>query len=360
MFYKMKDLRITQLIKTYKKKYEDNTKTYIVNTVDISLTIIVPNTLLFNHHIDNNLKSLNKKKQISKTTESYYGNGILGNLFNVYNCDYNWVLSFVIVNQYKKLFTNHVKGFHIGFGGGGIISGLNHFLPNVSGISDYQWLGIDKNTENDFALQNQEHSINGFVCNNLLLDSNLKQVQLIINNKFNTINLLTNNVNPSKKNNKILISLAILAIRTLSIDGLMISRITEPDYWCQYMYHYLLLFGMLFQNTEIIRYPICKNRKIKYRYYLVCYNKKQILHNSIIFRKLINILKNNTITRLEFLNDIISMDEIRNWYVKINEIKDFYTNSLDIPQLELNNIISNITNYLKDSNQVLEHSSDES
>jgi hypothetical protein len=348
----MKDLMITQLIKKFKIKHigDCNINQKIIfdknsiNTVDISIPIIIPNSLLFKSITETNIKTQKQKKQIHKTNELYYGNGILGNLFGLNDCDYNWVLSFVIIKQYGYLFTNTVKGFHIGFGNGCIITGLKYFLQSMH---EFDWIGIDKNTENQFVLSHQENIVNGFVCNDLLLDCNLKHAQLIINNKFNNVNLITNNITPTHKKNKIMISLAILSIKILSPDGFLLSRITSPEYWDKYMLHYLLLFGMIFKNTEIIRYPICKNKRVKYRYYIMCYNKKQILHSSVIHRRLTNILKNNSANHLEFLQNIMDTDEIKEWQKKIVELQYFYNNSIDSPQVELNNIISDITDWFE-------------
>lgn len=351
----MKDLRLYQLIQRF-KKYQDNSinKEQILNTVDISINTIIPNSLLFNfddteNTIYKNIKSNHKLK----SKELFYSDGMLGNLYNLKNCDYNWLLSYLFFKQYHHLFNDSIKCFHIGFGKGGFIMGMQYFFThsiNIDSIyeSSYEikWLGIDIHPDDKFVLNHQEMIIHGVECDNMLLYNNLNHTKVIIENTFNRVNLLTNFVFPKFKKNKILISIALLSLTVLHSNGVLITRILNPEYWSGSFLHYILLFGMIFENTEICRYPICKKKHVKYRYYLICHGKKNVLHNSVIYRKLVMLLKKDETKKLLFLQNITNTDIINEWKQKILELQQTYINSPDNPQDDLNDIINKIKDKL--------------
>lgn len=354
----MKDLRLQQLIKKFKQDRQKEClleKESVLNSIDVSINMVLPNSLLFEYDTLSNIDTFVdftklKSSHKSKTNESYYNNGILGNLYKIHNCDYNWVLSYMIFNHYYHLFNNCINCFHIGFGNGGFISGMEYFFANSKSINnvtygskyEINWLGTDiKRTK--FSAKHRENIIHGFKCDDLILYSNINHAKIIIENNMSKINLLTNNVIPNSKKNKILISTAILALTVLSNDGLLLTRILNPEYWSSDFLNYILLFGMIFKNAEICRYPICKKSHIKYRYYLVCYKKKHTLHNSNIYRKMILLLRNNETERLIFLPDIVDNDEVKEWKNKIALLQQAYINSSDNPQDELNEILKSLT-----------------
>jgi hypothetical protein len=357
----MKDLQLQQLIKKFKHDRQQEyllEKESVLHNIDVSINTALPNSLLFECDTLSNINTFVdfaklKSSHKIKTNELYYNNGILGNLYNINNCDYNWVLSYVIFNQYHHLFNNSINCFHIGFGNGGFISGMEYFFTNSKSLNDdiyesiyeINWLGTDIK-HNKFSAKYRENIIHGFKCDDLILYNNLNHVKIIIENNMIKINLLTNNVIPNLKNNKILISTAILALTVLSNNGLLLTRIVNPEYWSGDFINYILLFGMIFKNMEICRYPICKKSHIKYRYYLICHKKKHILHNSNIHRRLILLLKNNDTEKLIFLSDVIDNDEVNAWKSKILLLQQTYINSSDNPRDDLNEILKLLTRKL--------------
>lgn len=354
----MKDLRLQHLIKKFKQDRQKEClleKESVLNNINVSINMVLPNSLLFKcntpFNIDNSIDFTKiKSNHKFKTNELYYNDGILGNLYNVNNCDYNWVFSYVIFNQYHHLFNNCINCFHIGFGNGGFISGMEYFFTNSKSLNDdiyestyeINWSGVDIK-HNNFSAKYQENIIHGFKCDNLILYSNLNHAKTIIENNMSKINLLTNNVTPNLKKNKILISTAILALTVLSNTGLLLTRILNPEYWSGDFINYILLFGMIFKNMEICRYPICKKSYIKYRYYLICYKKKHILHNSNVYRKLLLLLRNDETEKLIFIDDVINTNEVKEWKSKILLLQQTYINSSDNPQDELNKILKLLT-----------------
>jgi len=339
----MKDLHLHKLIQKFKKENEKKID-HILNVIDISTDIVIPNSLLFKSENNVCIKKQTKKNHKIHTNELYYGKGILGNVYNLTKSDYNWVMGYIFFKQYCNLFSKSIKCFHVGFGKGGFIAGMNHYFSNHTNTDKHEieWLGMDVYTNQKFADVHSKNIIHGFKCDNIILHSNLNHAKVIIENTFNKINLLTNNVIPNLKKNKVLVSIAILSITVLHTNGVLITRIPNPEIWDSDFLHYILLFGMIFNNTEICRYPICKKNYIKYRYYLICHNKKHVLHNSSVYRKLCMLLKNNEIEKLVFLQSILETDEIIEWTRKILELQKAYLNSPSNPQDDLNHIINKI------------------
>jgi hypothetical protein len=214
---------------------------------------------------------------------------------------------------------------------------------------EISWLGMDIHPNNKFGLQCHENIIHGFTCDNILLHSNLNHAKVIIENTFNKVNLLTNNIFPKLKKNKVLVSIAILSLTVLQSNGVLLTRILNPEYWDSSFLHYILLFGMIFENVEIFRYPICKNKHVKYRYYLICHGKKHILYNSLVYRKLVMLLKKDETEKLVFLQNITDTTLINEWKEKILELQKIYINSSDNPQDDLNDIINKIKENLSSS-----------
>lgn len=327
-------------LQKYQIKKNSNSDIYL-QISDISINEELPNKLLFSNK-STNKNIIKKTRKIYKTKELYYSNGILGNLYNLNKCDYNFMLSFILFKKYNFLIQTSVKCFHIGFGKGGLIHGLEYFFNNGSAsIYNIEWLGMRGDVSIDFAHNN----LNNINYMDLSINTNLMYIQNMIDVKYNKIDILTNNIVPTYKNNKILISLAILSIKLLSSTGFLFTRIPLPDYWSGYMLHYLLLFSMIFNNTEIIRYPICRHKRVKYRYYLICYYKKRTLHESMIYRRLISVLEDVDINQLSFLQSITENIEINKWETKISKLQNVFINNLDNPQDELNLIINNVKDW---------------
>lgn len=325
----------------------------ILNSIDISLEVHLPNSLLFvecnKEKPKEKSKKGKKKKNRIKSNELFYGDGILGNLYNLKKCDYNWFFGYLFFRQYNNLFKdfnftaeNNIKCFHVGLGNGGFIIGMEYYFNELSKKKegcDIQWLGIEKHLDNSFILEHKKNII--FLC--ITIYNNLNYVKNIIEDELNKIHLLTNHVVPKFKKNKILISMAILSITILHSNGVLLTRILNLEDWDDDFLHYILLFGMIFENIQICRYPVCKKKYIRYRYYLICHGQKPILHVSNVYRKLVMLLKNNEIKNLLFLPNIIANDKIQKWKDNILTLPFPLSNTYsykDNPEEELNSLIS--------------------
>lgn len=345
----MKDIKLIQLIQKFKEKRKGESIIdieYIIHGIDISLDITIPNSTLFQWNTASEFVMHSPKGNYKfKTKELFYSPGILENLHNIEKCDYNWLLGYIIFSQYYHLFGTNIKCFHVGFGNGGIISGMQYYFSNIknNAIKDTQieWIGIDKK-QNKFTECNSKNIIHGFSCDDVLLHNTISHIKVIINNNFNKVNLITNDILPNFKKNKILISIAVLTLSILQPNGVLLTRILSPEYWNDDFINYIILFCMIFKSTEIIRYPVCKKQNVRYRYYLLCHDKKHILHESKIYRKLLMLLKDDNTKKLILSQDITDSFEINEWKTKLMELHKVIINSSDNPQDDLIDIINKL------------------
>lgn len=374
----------------------------ILNSNDISLANILPNTNLF--HLEPN-KLIIKDRSTVKShfkiihKEKFYKNGVIENMFftqpeilldddnaqlnlvkyfSTKICDYNWLLSFNIFLYYSNspeysfdfVKNNEVRLLNLGNGKGDFISGMYYYFTNsnISKITndtkhlkhyDIKWLGTDINNTNANIYfrklskllstnikDDTYHIIHGFSNDDILEYKNLMYIKTMVDNKLESINVLYNNIKPRMiyKKNKVLLSVAILSLYSLSNTGLMITKILEPEYWDGNFINYIVLFALIFNKTEIFRFPVYKNRKTYFRYYLSGCGKKHLIYNKILVRKLIFILQNDTIEQPKLLRSVIECDEINDWRKKILSIQKKYTSIIVNPTIHLQNNI----NQLKD------------
>jgi hypothetical protein len=384
---------------------DKNNSNLILNTNDISLTNALPDDNLFNLNSNKLLikdRSLIKSHFKIKNNEKFYKSGLLKNMFftqpDLFNneldtdydnlklvkyfstkiCDYNWLLSFNIFLHYtnttKHSFdfvkNNEIRLLNLGNGKGDFISGMYYYFTN-SNISkntrvakhlkhcDIKWIGIDiNNTDTNIYFRklvrllstnidkDTYHIIHGFLNDDILEYKNLMYVKTMIDNKMDSINVLYNNIKPrmTNKKNKILLSVAILSVYSLSNAGLMVTKILEPEYWDGEFINYLVLFALIFNKTEIFRFPVSKNNKTYFRYYLSGCCKKNVIHNKHIGRKLMYILQNYIIEQPKLLSSIIDCEEIIEWRKKILDIQKMYIETTETPITQLHTNI----NQLKD------------
>ena len=369
-----------ELHKLFNKYKNNNVKPVkdILKLHDISLDLVIPSDL-FNAEITN-IKTIVKSNFKVQSEEKFYGNGIISNtFFNLeFNdfakyCDYDWLLSFAVFMQYFKIDnesvesnsklelvkSHNIKLFVMGPGNGGFITGLHYFINNSSMaekniLKNYEinWFAMDYNEKkvakfdkilNKFNFK--DNILHGFVNDDLSNTNNLMYVESMLNNKFTNSNVIFNNIKPRMKNNKskIMVSLAYLTLSTLSKSGLMITKILEPEYWDTCFINYLLLFALIFNKTEIFRFPICKGKKGKkgkttFKYYLVGSFRKTFLYNTLLCKKIIYIL--NTDQTIHF-PDL----DIAEWKKKIHDIQSNYYIA-ENPNDAIYGIIKDLTEFI--------------
>jgi hypothetical protein len=317
----------------------------ILYSINLLTDIKIPKTLLFRQkNIPNISIDIVKSEFKSKTNTLYYGDGIIGNLYDIENCDRNWVLGYFFIKENYISFKSNIKCFLMGCGNCSFIDGINYFLKTTKYSTydkkyDVEWLGMDiiKKSNTKF----NENIVDGYECNDLKLFDNLNHCKYCIENKFNKINLIFNDIKPNLKNNKTLISASILSLSVLKNDGILLTKILAPEYWDDAFLHYILLFVMLFNDVKVVRYPINLNNYCLYNYYLMCTNKKIILHCSIIYRKLISILKRYDIDKLLFLQNIVTNKESVNFIKHLSKIRQAFIDNNNDPIKSMDLLIEN-------------------
>ena len=344
-------------IKTNEKFYR---KGIIENTFFIKL-----NHLKFN--------SLNLSESNNYEKERTYTNF---KKFSTKLCDYNWLLSFNIFLYYTNelnsrldfVKTKDIRLLNIGNGRCGFISGLYYYFymsnksNNDNTLNQYylKWIGFDinNNISNshfvklskllDLLNPDSYKIIHGIINDDITDCKNLMYIKTLIENEFNDVNILYNNIKPRMEKSKssgIMLSIIILSLYSLNSGGLMITKILEPEFWDNNFINYLTVLALLFKQTKIFRFPVCKNHITYYRYYLFGYCKKIISYNNIVGMRLIyilNTIKNHIYTQELnkdsnplLLNEINKNEEIIVWKQKLLDIKASYINVISNPISEL-------------------------
>lgn len=343
------------------------------------------------------------------TAELFYKNGIISDaffttpevsllettdidksyLFAQKLCDYNWLLGYIIcfhyshiickVNLKNPMSNTTINVLNMGNGKGDFIAGIYYYfnhskISSINHLKCYEldWLGVDIENTYEFLhfkklnkyykfKQTNEplktdrktsnsldgHILHGYVDDNLLNDNNVQYVKTTVENRFNKTNIIFNNIKPRMCNNKnkILLSVAMLST-TLHKNGIMITKILEPEYWDKHFINYLLLFALIFESTEIFRFPVCKNGKGYFRYYLTCHTRKKMLYNNIIMIKLRSMLNNDNIEHPEIIDDLIQNENIKEWKDIVLQHQKLYLNSLVNPIDELHTIIGKLKDFI--------------
>lgn len=343
----MQNIKLQGIIRQYKKNNMVESE-QLLNKMDLCTDISIPNTLLFDEGLyDNNIfHSIQEKDHSSSNTENkirtnelFYGNGIIGNIYNIIDCDYTWLLGYFFIKQYNKFFNKNINCFIIGDKNNSFVNGVRYY----SSIPINFKYNIDSLRMSLNNCDNEPYTdiINGFKDNDLTKYSNLNHCKYMIEKKFGKIDLLFNKIIPNEENNKILVSIAILSVTVLKKNGVLLTSILDPTFWNGVFLHYILLFVMIFDSVQIFRYPVCKKKYIKYRYYLVCHSRKRILHNSMFYSRLNTLLKSDS-KRLLFLQNVIDDDCVKICIDNILEARRYFINNVDNPEYELNKLISNL------------------
>jgi hypothetical protein len=370
---------------------------------DISTDEILPHGIIFKSDITepNNINP--KSNFMVNTSESFYDGGIIENIYhhntkenNIFDsdepnenqllfenfCDHNWAVGFIFMLHYYNIIIGQnsknvcdmelnriTKSIDIniliaGNNHNGFLSGIYYFLFR-SAISrkikclknnTVNWLAVDLKNNAGYKCYNKlhehlkknrkdinNHIIHGYVNDDILDYKNFSHIKIAMTNHFNTTNIIHNNINPSPEKSKILILFAILSLHTLHKNGILLTKILEPEYWDTQFQDYILLLSLIFHTSHVFRFPICKNKKIYFQYYFIGYNKKKLLYKDVICGKLIHIYNNG---QIKFTDDILHMDSIEQWRNKLVCVKNKYIDKIINPQETLYDIINNITEYI--------------
>jgi hypothetical protein len=360
----------------------------IIKLYDISIANTLPNNNLFDseyHEIILFNKNYIKSTYKTSTNEKFYKNGFIENTF--FNnkddeknsiqkfskkiCYYNWLLSFNIFLHYtnnKKLDfikNNNIRLLNMGNGKGDFITGMYYYyytsniskkIPKLSNFN-INWAGIDINNKSSNSnyckfsdllkkyINPECYDIIHFESNDDILEY---KNFIDLKNTIDNVNIIYNNIKPlaDGKKNKIMLSVAILSIYTLDNNGIMITKILEPEYWDGSYIDYIILFSLIFTKTDIFRFPIYKKNKIYYRYYLIGCCKKNLIYNTIMGRKLMFLLYKNDIINPRLLSSIVECAEIDELKNKLNNIKNNYLSDIESPKVELHNNINSLKYFL--------------
>ena len=282
------------------------------------------------------LSRLDKSRQPSQDTDDYQP--IKFSKF----CDHNWLVSFVFMVQFYPIILRYqvskpiINILNLGNGNNGFIAGIHYFIYNFG--NRVRWLGVDKKNNTNHKcyrkLDRYLTSKNEDIDQSIIDDdvTNLKEILDVVETKLDPINILYNNV--PVVNFKTLI---LLVRYDLNENGFLLTKIPEPEYWDT---QYLLLVSLIFTKTQIFRFPICKNGKVYFQYYLIGHEKKKIMYS--IYRKL-NILYHDT---LKFTPDIMQSDTVKNWHLNIEKVRRKYIDIISNPGDCLHEYIYRVSKYI--------------
>ena len=361
----------------------------ILEIKDISTKELIPRDIIFEADaIDSPEKISLKSKFTSSTNEDFYGDGIMGNMFldrqiaNELETDrasnenlsfenfgnHNWLIGFSFFMQYfgnaNESETNWVSGENIkilnmGNHNNGFIAGIHYYLfysmaNTQHNIFDVDWLGVDVKNNNKhkcykkldaYLKKNQrrisDHIMHGPISDDISHHKNFMHIRSIIAERFELVHLMYNNIKPKKNRKNILVLFSILSMQSLHPDGCFLTKILEPEYWDFGFQNYLLLFSLIFHNSHIFRFPVCRHKKIYFRYYFVGRRKKEVLYRDIIHKKLMNAYCSN---KMQFSENIWQIESIAQWKNQLMQIKSEYINRSANPEGILYKIIDCVGN----------------
>lgn len=284
-------------------------------------------------------------------------------------CTHNWLLSFNIwlhFSGYQKLDfikTHDIQLLNIGNGNMSFISGMYYYFTSYkygqSGQNldkfNISWMCVDISNDvttskfrniNTFITKNipqeQFHIVHGFATDDIFDFKTLSIIKAMVANKMGKANIIYNNIKPRIKypTNKIMLIMAILSSYSLSTNGLLVTKILEPEYWGGAFINYIILLASLFNKTEIFRFPVCKNGISYFRYYMACCYKKSLVYNNTLGSKLLYMFNNDEIEQPQLIDDILGCDSIKAYIQKIKDIQKIYTVITNPNEALHNNIAS--------------------
>ena len=241
-----------------------------------------------------------------KTNEQLYKNGIIENMFCVDATeregkeeiiDHNWLLACYLCNSFLQKFNesrllcfNDIHGF---------IDGVNHF--------------------------SQKNNLNIEICN--IYAKNIKNVY-----KLGKYDVMFYN----DENNHLIA--AYIALSLLHDECLFIAKITYPEYWGNSNFNILLLYSLIFDKTELLRFPVCIYGKVYYQYYIIGINRTLSIYDSSLLRKINILIKNKKQFKIT--------TEFPEWRNKINETAKKFINTIGNPLDDIYKIINELKDIL--------------
>jgi hypothetical protein len=361
----MQNLPYQKLLRNFKNEKVKRDRVFPLLLDTISLEMSLPKLQIFTEptiiEYDSELKTNDSEL---KTNESFYSDGILGNIYNIHNCDKYWLLAFCTSAHFRGTFTDKIKCFVMGYNSPTIINGLHHYCYNSDFSKEdhleLQWMGMGYNSHKVLiSKEDQNNILRGFTQDDLCDRDNLSHIKRIVENKMGNINILYNNISP-ESNYKILLSASTLVLTSMP-SGIFISKLSNPKYWNDNFINYLLLFALLFNKTDICRFPVStkKNKKTKndnysilsFQYFLICHDRKKILHKITAYRKILTYMKKCELMNSDILNfadSIVNTPDIEQWKMHVIEIKNKYIqlDQQDNPQVNLCKILDTIKNII--------------
>jgi len=268
--------------------------------------------------------------------------------------DYNWLLGYYIMKYMKEsknikfikeITNNDLKLLIIGNKKNTFISGLHNYIQHNKISISMDWLSYDDGTgfvslaDKNIKRILKKKNIKP-VNDELFNYNNITNIKIQVENKFNNVNFIFNNVNPITNRKSLLLTI-LFCISILSKNGICLVKLISPHIWCDLYKSYIQLYSMFFYSVKIIKFPVCKNKKYFYNYFLIAHSKKKIVDINVLYKKItlyyltpeLKIIKYNTDNSDTYIKQDI--------YALINEIQNKMINA-DIDIKILYNIIESI------------------
>jgi hypothetical protein len=354
----MQSLHFQKLLRKFKEEKLERSHKFPLLLDNISINIPLPKLQLFTEPtiVEYDTIYESKKKSDLITNECFYSDGILGNIYNIHDCDKYWLLSFCTAVHFRDNFSDNIKCFVMGYKTPTIINGLYHYCNNSkfgkNNQLSLQWMGMGFDAYKvPVSKEYKNNILRGFTQDDLCNHDNLSHIKRSIENKMGNINMLYNNISP-ESDHRILLSASVLVMTSMPF-GIFISKIPEPNNWNDNFINYLLLFALLFNNTDICRFPVStKNTKntqsvLSFQYFLICHDRKKILHKITAYRKILTYMKKCEILNSDILNftdDIIGEPGVDQWRTNVMNIKQKYiqADQCGNPQVNICEILDTI------------------
>ena len=234
----------------------------------------------------------------------YNYDGYLSNVFNTELSDEDWVTFIFLLDQlHVNLLSDNIKikSLYINTSWS-VLSAFNHVIYNSSLFrtynTTYDWINYNKyDIDSFFKKYKKKYSSKcyDFLEKNIYCSNNINFIVNETTNKLDKINLIicSKNIYTScvyQHQDKNFISYAILAIKLMDMNSMMMIRIPNIKDWDTPFINILLLYTLIFTEVYVYKFDLVTKST-----YLVCVNKKRF-NNESIYKKLIHIINNKDFT----------------------------------------------------------------
>lgn len=111
---------------------------------------------------------------------------------------------------------------------------------------------------------------------------------------------------------------AYMAMSLLGEKCVFVAKVQNPEHWGNSWRNYLLLYSLVFNHTELMRFPICTYGKARYDYYVVGVDRTMSIHDERTIKTLYSTIKKGQ-TAIDLFK--VNLHDTSEWHEKLAAAK---------------------------------------